>query len=186
MADVLTAQGEIESVNENGIKLRGGGSWINFGNYYQGRTDFRQGDAVFVEYTEFQGERGVSYYVKSITVNGAQPAPAVPQPPSGPGPAYVGPPTAPMPSAPPSPAPQGPQETAPQIIGLPDRDVLIVRQTCLKAATEANNSTEHIPPAWEVALYAEELERWALRPQGEWAAPTPPPEDHSEPVEPSP
>jgi len=65
------------------------------------------------------------------------------------------------------PAPEGGQ---PADAGLPGREVLIVRQSSLKAAVELHGSVAYDGPRGVDALLelAEQFETWVTRPRGEW------------------
>ncbi|KKM66906.1 hypothetical protein LCGC14_1476520 [marine sediment metagenome] len=179
MPESQTWRGTVSEVNEWGFKFEGGdGSWINYTKpeWYKGPRPVMKGWSI--EAICKPSQDGTKYFAATVTLQdsrgieaAAAQAPAVGPGPAGPGPA--GPP-----QAGPGPA-QQPQASAPtgyaeqrdaaRIAVIPEKDVLIVRQTCIKAAVEA---LDHGLRQDVYASMAEYLERWCLRRFGhDWFPP---------------
>ncbi|KKN20453.1 hypothetical protein LCGC14_0935340 [marine sediment metagenome] len=178
MPESQTWRGTVSEVNEWGFKFEGGdGSWINYTKpeWYKGPRPVMKGWSI--EAICKPSQDGTKYFAATVTLQDSHgieaTAPTALSP--GPGPGHP-PPTAPQAGPGPAQPPQGPaptgyteQRQAARIAVIPEKDVLIVRQTCIKAAVE-NLPTQ--TPMEAVASMAEYLERWCLRRFGhDWFPP---------------
>jgi hypothetical protein len=134
--------GVVESVNDKGVRV--GGEWRNFSKYAEGLPDFRQGQQVTLL---MDGD-----FVMGVAAGLAAQSEA-----SG----YRSGDTAPRPIS------NGANEAAGGVPGL-SRDVLIVRQSSLKAAIDLCAIVAQVNPdvarSESVLKVAASFESWVLRP----------------------
>ncbi len=179
MTESQTWQGLVSDVNEWGFKFEGGTDWINYTKpeWYNGPRPVMKG--WMIEAICKPSSDGSKYFAATVKVLNDNGIVALP-PAVGPVPAAVmaGPNPTAQPQAGPGPA-QPPPGQAPvtyaaqregaRIAVIPEKDVLIVRQTCIKAAVEA---LDHGLRQDVYASMAEYLERWCLRRFGhDWFPP---------------
>jgi hypothetical protein len=148
--------GVVVAKSENGIKVVDKGAWLNWSlPDYRGTpfdSDVKAGDRVRIEYSEVEKNGEKRTYI-SVIENLSRPQTDVPFPPDD---------EMPFPPESSSFPPDAPSDTPEATI---DKDRLIVRQVCVKAASEALaisplNAEEK---AGRITYLAGELEDWIFR-----------------------